>query len=374
MFGLNSLSHSYMVHVRSKDCRELTTGFNTDLQVNLDAEIKKRDQRQDIHISLSSAEIPVSYYNFSNNLDNLNIYVDGSPSLVISEGNYDIYELVDLITADATFPYSALYDENKGKVTLTNTDVSSHTINFSQTNSRGLSKALGFDREDEVVASGGSTTSDGVINLSTIHTIFLYSDLGASNVITTENGNYESILDKIPVKVAPFEIIHYNPYDTAPFTTVLTNEAISNFRLSLRDQNGKLLQMNDVRYELSLLVEIHNNDTNDLQQAPPRARRSLVSSEREQVIESIEERPTQSQPLTTAPIIPIQSVMPQLPQIQPQLPQQVKSTPQPQSLPKSQPIEIPPPNEDREPELTEEQLNQRSELTDALLISTLLDI
>jgi len=366
--ALDSLSHSYMIHIRSKDCRELTTGFNTDLQVNLDAEIKKRNQNQDIHISLSSAEIPITYYAFSSNLDNLNIYVDGSPSLVITEGNYDIYELVDLITADGSFPYSASYDENKGKITLTNTDASSHTINFSQTNSRGLSKALGYERSDENVSSGGTTTSDGVINLQTIHTIFLYSDLGASNVITTENGNYESILDKIPVKVSPFEIIHYNPYDTAPFTTVLTNEAISNFKISLRDQNGKLLQMNDVRFELSLLVEIHNN--NDLQQAPPpRARRSLISEEREQVIENIEEQPTQSQPIPTAPIIPIQSMIPQLP-AQPQLPR-----PEPQTkLPQSLPIEIPPKNEDRPKELTDEELNQQAELTDALLLSTLLDI
>ena len=359
--NLDSLSHSYMIHIRSKDCRELTEGFNTDLQVNLDAEIKKTNQRQDIHISLSSAEIPVSYYNFSSNLDNLNIYVDGSASLVINEGNYDIYELVDLITNDATFPYSATYDENKGKITLTNTDASSHTINFSQTNSRGLSKALGYEREDEIVASGASTTSDGVINLQTIHTIFLYSDLGASNVITTENGNYESILDKIPVKVVPFDIIHYNPYDTAPFTTVLTNEAISNFRLSLRDQNGKLLQMNAVRFELSLLVEIHNND---LPEAPPPSgdRRSLISDERQQVIENIEQkRPTQSQPISTAPVIPVQSFIPQLPpRIQPQV--------------KSAPIDIPPPNKERPKELSDEQINQRAELTDALLLSELLDI
>jgi len=370
--ALNTLSHSYMIHIRSKDCRELTEGFNTDLQVNLEAEIKKTNQNQDIHISLSSGEIPITYYNFSSNLDNLNIYVDGSASLVITEGNYDIYELVDLITADATFPYSASYNENKGKITLTNTDATEHIINFSQTNSRGLSKALGFEREDETVASGGTTTSDGVINLQTIHTIFLHTDLGTSNVITSEKGNYESILDKIPVKVSPFEIIHYNPYDTAPFTTVLTNDAISNFRLTLRDQNGKLLQMNDVRYELSLLVEIHNNK----EPAPPpsRGRRTLVSEEREQIVENIQQRPTQSQDITTTPVIPIQSVMPQLPPqpiIQSQPVIQPKSQPQPQSQPKSQPIEIPPKNEDR---LTEEEINQQAELTDALLTATLLDI
>ena len=65
MSGLrDSLSHSYLLHVRSKDCRELTQGFNTDLQISLEAEIKKTSPDQDLHISLSSAEIPITYFRY----------------------------------------------------------------------------------------------------------------------------------------------------------------------------------------------------------------------------------------------------------------------------------------------------------------------
>lgn len=372
MSSFETLDYSYMIHIRSKDCRELTENFNTDLQINLEAEINKTKPNQDFHISLSSAEIPISYYNFSSNLDNLNIYVDDSVSLVITEGNYDIYELVVLIT-DSSFPYSATYNENTGKITLTNTDSTEHIINFSQTNSRGLSKALGFDREDETVASGGTTTSDGVINLQTIHTIFLHTDLGTSNVITSEKGNYETILDKIPVKVNPFDIIHYNPYDTAPFRTVLTNETISNFRLSLRDQNAKLLQMNSVRFELSILVEIHNKEIiNPVIPEPVNTGRRALQNE---IVNLVSENPTQNTQITSRPTIPIQPILNQSMNIpmnlNPVNPNRINN--EKAIIEKAKIIEEPKIIE-KKIEKTIEEKNQDAELNDALLMASMLDL
>ena len=365
MTGLkDSLSHSYLLHVRSKDCRELTQGFNTDLQINLEAEIKKNSPDQDLHISLSSAEIPITYFQFSSNLDNLNIYVDGVPSLTIAAGNYDIYELVDLINA-SPFPYSATYNENTGKVTLMNTDSTEHTINFSQLNSRGLSKALGFERSDDIVLASGTTISDGVVNLQTIHTIFLYSDLGSSNVITTEKGNYESIIEKIPCIANPFEILHFNPYLTAPFTTVLTNQSITNFRLSLKDQNAKLIQMNNVRFELSLLVEVHNKEVpQPIVQSVGGRRNELISEAAFQ----IDQNPTQSaSSINTTSVLPVQSFLPR---------QEINPAVKPISTPIPIPIKIQPVARPVPlpvvPE-TQAEINQKSELTDALLVASLLE-
>jgi hypothetical protein len=367
--ALESLSHSYIIHIRSKDVRQLTDGFNTDLQISLDAEIKRRNLNQDIHISLSSAEIPLTYYQFSSNLDNLNLYVDGAPSLVLLEGNYDIYELTDAITADVTFPFTATYNQNTGKVTLTNTTGGSLTINFSQVNSRGLAKALGFERSDELVAGAASTSSDGVVNLQTVHTIFLYTDLGASNVITTEKGNYEAILDKIPVLARPFEIIHYDPYQTAPFTTVLTNDVISNFRLALRDQNGKLIQMNDVRFELSLLVEVHDNKQEPPVIVQPQGRRTLAGEMRNEMAALVETAPSQQSGITAGPIIPVQSLFTPTPTptltststFVPALPKPVVPVP-------AVPMPV------IEPPLSKEQINADAELTDALLMAIQLDL
>ena len=270
-----SLDKSYMIHIRSKDCVQLTDGLNTDLLVELDNPIKKNNS-QDIHISLSSAEIPFNFYSFSSNLDNLNLYVDSSSNLVIEEGNYDIYELIKIITDDVTFPYTATYNQNKSKVTLTNSDSTQHIINFSQENSRGLAKALGFERIDRTITAGGNIESEGAVNLTTIHSIFLHSNLTLDNVMTTENKNIESILDKIPILVNPFEIIHYNPYQTSPFSVVLNNTEIKNFRVSLKDQNSNLLDLNDTNYELSLLIEIHNK-TLPAEILPPVSGRRMIN-------------------------------------------------------------------------------------------------
>lgn len=248
--------HSWMVHIRSKDCTQLTTDFNSHLQVELASPIERIPGHR-FHISLSSAEIPFTWYNVSAHLVSRQIEVDSATSLNLAEGNYNIYDLVTAVTADATFPYSMTYDIKTNKVTLTNTDASGHTINFSSDNSRELSKMLGFDRVDRTLLAGATLVSDGAVNLRPVHSMFLYSNLAASNVLTsTYGGNIENILDKIPLgNVDPLQVIAYDYYETAPFSTIITTDAVQSFQVSLRDQNSRLIQLNGARYELSLLIE-----------------------------------------------------------------------------------------------------------------------
>jgi len=304
----SSLYKSFMVHIRSKDVTQLTTDYNTDFTFNLQAPISRINANQDIHISLSSAEIPNTIYQFNSNLSNLNLYVDGSSSFVLVAGNYDVFEMIALITA-SSFPYSATFDENTNKITLTNTDATSHVINFGDDESKGLAKALGFDRVNTAVWAAGYTTSDGSINFSVVHSIFLYSDLALSNVITSEaKGNYESILDKVPILVAPFDIIHYNPYQTAPFSSVLEAQQITKISISLRDQNGRLIQLNDARYELSLLIEIHNRPIFETQRPisvrEHAGRRSSITLPNIEYPDLPEEEPTPPKLARTQSILP----------------------------------------------------------------------
>ena len=255
----DTIDNSYLLFIRSKEVEQLTTDFNSNMNINLDASISRNNAFQDIHIQLSSCEIPISFYNFSSNLSNINLFVDDSSSLVLTEQHYDIDDLVTFIN-DSSFPYSASIDRQKAKITLTNTDSTSHTINFSETSSRNLAKALGFNREDITVSSGGSITSNDVINLNTIHSIFVHTNLPVTNVITTTNNNYRNIIQKIPVTKGFGEILNYNPYQSSLFSTILNINEINAFTISLRDQNDNLIQFNDVNFEISLLFEIHNNN------------------------------------------------------------------------------------------------------------------
>jgi hypothetical protein len=250
---------SFIIHIRSKDCEVLTAGYNSHLRVNLSAPINRAPEQM-FHVALSSAEVPHSWYDISTATSTTQLYVDGVPSLVIpTEGNYDVWELEAAFNASVTFPYDCVYDSNSSKITFTNNDATEHTINFSQADSQGLAKIIGFDYIDVVVPSGGSVTGTAVVNLITIHSLFLHSTLSVSNVITTNAGNYESILDKIPVDAGIFDMIHYNFNLTAPFFSMLDDTVIRDFSISIRDQNSNLVQFNGAHFELSLLVELHTH-------------------------------------------------------------------------------------------------------------------
>jgi len=177
-------------------------------------------------------------------------------------------------------------------------------------------------------------------------------------------------LDKIPVLERPFDIIHYNPYLTSNFTTVLTNDVISNFRLALRDQNGRLLQMNDVRFELSLLIEVHDNKQIQPEVVQPQVgRRNLVGEMRNEMAALVETAPSQQSGIAAGPIIPVQSLFTPTPKpvstLVPSVPAPAKPVVPVPIVPKAIPVE---------PPITNEQINADAELTDALLMAIQLDL
>ena len=258
--NLETIDNSKLVFIRSKETLQLTENFNSNMRIDLQTAIETTNSLQDLHLQLSSCEIPVSFYNFSSNLNNLNLFVDGSSSLQLIEQHYDIDELCDYITADTTFKFSATFYPQRNKVILTNTDSTAYVINFSESSSQGLAKALGFKIIDVSMSAGESIISDNSINLNTIHSIFVHSSLAISNVLTSTDGNFRNIIQKIPVNSEFGNMINYNPYLNSTFSTLLNNQSINSFEISLRDQNDILIDFNNTNFELSFLFEIHNKN------------------------------------------------------------------------------------------------------------------
>jgi hypothetical protein len=246
--------NTYEIHIRSKDCRQLSEGFNTNFEVTLDAPIVKPPGNS-FKVTLSSAKIPFSWYGISSHLGTNEIRVDGAQSLVVADGNYNIFELMDAINGSSVFPFISDYDHITNKITLFNqSTTSSLELSFDQ--SEGLGKVLGFIG-NQTVAGSGTVTSTNVVNVHTVHSIFVHSSLAVSNVLTTEVGNYEQIIDKITMQdVAPHDMISHHPYQKGPFHAEVQQDVISTFSIALRDQNSKLMQLNGVNFELSMSLEI----------------------------------------------------------------------------------------------------------------------
>jgi hypothetical protein len=253
---------SYLLFIRSREVEQLTVGLNTNMKINLEAAINTNNALQDIHIQLSSCEIPHSYYNFTSALNNINLYVDGSVSLQIPPSHFSIYEMIDYINSSSAsaFPYSAEFKSQTNKIIFTNTDSTQHIINFSEASSSGLAKIFGYNIIDVTAGAGASIISDYSINFNVIHSLFVHTNLSISNVITTTDGNYRNIIQKIPVSVPFSKVISYNPYMSSQFSSIVNSTEIRNIEISIRDQADRLVDLNNINYEISFLIELHQRD------------------------------------------------------------------------------------------------------------------
>tara|TARA_R110000822_G_scaffold4991_4_gene21616 strand:- start:207 stop:1022 length:816 start_codon:yes stop_codon:yes gene_type:complete len=263
-------------------------------------------------------------------VSNDTIYLDDNIVQLIPEGNYSVYDLCDYLTDISTFPYNTVYDSINSKITLTNTDSTTHIINFTD----GFAKLTGFKFEDRQINAGLSLTSFNTVNLQSIHSLFIHTSLASTNVISTETNSFQNIIGKVPVNRLPYEILSYEPL-YSNFDVELDDRNISTFNISIKDQNSNLVQFNGVNFELSLLLEVYKEEL------------QLISTRRAE--------PTPSLPLTVP--LPVPLPVPQVVE-----PKPVDLLPTSLSVIKSEPIDIPSPNMDNH------------EIHDAILSASLLDL
>ena len=146
----------YVVHIRSKDA-EREGLLNSHLFIDLAEPIQINPNTEEIHQIILSGEIPYSFYNVSADAKNNTIVYNTNSTYTLPSKNYDVEELVKVITNEGSFPFNASYDKYTMKITLTNSSGSTATLNW---NSSTAAKVLGWETTsgDEVIVSGGTTT------------------------------------------------------------------------------------------------------------------------------------------------------------------------------------------------------------------------
>ena len=246
---------STVLHIRSKDANQLQDGFNTNFSVDLQDPIKT-NILEEVHIQMMSAEIPFSFYNISDNLNNTILKYDTNQTLTFTTQDYSIFELINFCNADINFSaiFTTSYDEQKNKISFLNKTGITHTIDLQLST---INKVIGFNETDtqRTVLAGSTLTSDYVCNLATIHSIFIKSSMATGNVLSTRAGN-STTLQKISIDVNTGGIIYLNQSDFRQISVSQVN-IIDQITFSITDQNDQLIQMNNVNFELSFLFEIY---------------------------------------------------------------------------------------------------------------------
>ncbi len=249
-----------ILHCRSKDCEKVTQGtVNSHIQVVLpEAIIPKANEK--INVKLVSAEIPYSWHNVSENLDNNYITYDSNETIQLGSKNYTATELMKFLNSMNEQPFSFTYDLFTGRVTITNKDIVDHTINFGVGNIRSV---LGAKNQDEIIKAGNSKELESLLDLVSVHAVYVKTSLASGNVMSTNTTN-STTLQKIQVENNSGSIIYL---DLTSFITVseLQSHIIDTFDMQLCDQNNRLIDLNLVDWEATLVFELVEGEITEIE-------------------------------------------------------------------------------------------------------------
>lgn len=239
----------YIIHIRSKDV-VVEGDLNSHIYVDLIEPIRINPIKEELHMVMTQAEIPNSFYNISSNVNNDKLLYNSNVSYTIPNKNYDIDELIKVLNAADGFPLAITYDKFTCKVTLTNNSGSTITINWSgSTCGKILGFGFGDNIADSVIVNGASIESTNIIDLASIHSLLIKSSSSSNMVFSTRSG-YSQVIQKISVDVNSGYIIYLNQNDSRQHTILHSN--IDVLELRIEDQNNNLINFNGINYELSI--------------------------------------------------------------------------------------------------------------------------
>ena len=206
-------------------------------------------QDENALISIKNAVIPYSFYNVNITNNRLNYVVNGiNYNINLVVGNYNVNtlksHLIELMGNSFVITY----------VSKTNKFIFTHsTYDFTFLSSSNCFEILGFKDKFNYSSNDFILTSTISINLFTIKNIYVCSDNFILNNIDSNNHNKSNIICSIPVNGSMNSILFYED-NTKHLVYKLGN--IQNLRLTLTDEDGELIDFNDVHYSITLEITI----------------------------------------------------------------------------------------------------------------------
>ena len=244
------LDASTIFHVRSKDC-EMYDNNNAHLKVSLPYTIEI-PRGKHLHCQIVSAEIPYSWYNISGVLQTDTIVVD-STSTALTHGIYDVMTLITALNtaiSGLSFAFSRL--TNRISVVCGASDVA---VDWGNSN---LYKMLGALGTSVTYTAGSTTELPSCVNMHPVHAIYVRSTLNSGNVVSTDSSNSD-VIQKVPLYTNSLGIINLNLETYLTSIRILSGN-IKVFDLRLTDQNGVVLDLNRISWEMTFSFELMKNE------------------------------------------------------------------------------------------------------------------
>ena len=237
------MAESYQIYLNSKYA---TSYYNNTYKFSLNT--LEIDEGHYIYLSVVHVSIPYSFYNVHENNNRLE-YISNNSGYVINipVSNYNINQLISYLSS-AMPSFTITYSNKTNKITFKHS-----TYDFTILSSSTCYRILGFDENKSYTSYGTILVSANCINLMTINSIFLLSNLLTYN-ISSSIPNSQNILCQIPVDNGPNSLIHY--YNKNGFRTNLFLKYINDISLRLVDEYNNDINLNGLHFRVTIQLDI----------------------------------------------------------------------------------------------------------------------
>lgn len=265
----NTILQNNTLFIRSQDADSLTDN-RSNFNITLQNTIKKKDDEL-FKIMIQSVQIPYTFHNTNSN----NNFIDWEENnnlktpLGIKSGNYNILELIteiqDLMNANSSYgndTYSLTYNQIENIVEFRSTNVNDTKLLFKTGihNEKSIGSQIGFTDENDITFHANQIkVSDSYVNLLTISSLFIRSNISGVNTYDSKTKQQSNILSIIPINTDPLGVITYQYYEGVPYI-LYNNDSITNLNFQLTNQSGQNINLGKrINWSFVLSIQIIKN-------------------------------------------------------------------------------------------------------------------
>lgn len=206
------------------------------------------------HVSIHSAQIPVSFYQINYTTNILKFTVDNGviQTMVIERGNYNLLEIITALKQgflDLGFTFSITFYKVTGKLTFTILSGGSTFRILSSASGGTINETIGFDSVTSYSSIGNKMIAEHPLSLIGIKKLKVVSSALHTNSLSSGNGG--DLLGVIPVNAPPFGLILYS---NDSIGGLLKNRNVSNIDITILNEDNRYINFNNTEYSITLAI------------------------------------------------------------------------------------------------------------------------
>lgn len=254
--SINSVIESKLIVLNSKDGVKLNGEYLSHIKFNFKDILQKDSDIFYVGLSLMTAEIPCSFYNLNVNNSTLSYSINSiAYSMTLTEGNYNattfIAEFVSKFNSGGhSHTISMSFNKTTGKLTTTKTS-GLYSIIYK---SGSIYEVLGFLEGAEYTIAT-SLTHPFMLNLLGVKKLKILSPSFSLENYDSAGNTSGSLIHTISVNLPSYSLIDYQSQSST--LSRVRNKIINEIEIQIRDENNKLVDFNNVYWNVTLVLTIY---------------------------------------------------------------------------------------------------------------------